>query len=171
MLPSSTRARLRMAMVVGAILVVGWLVWEAREALYPFIVGVILAFVLAPIVDRVVRSKADGSWRPGIKAIVVYPMNALANSQVQELDKYLRNGYGVGNEPVTYARYTGQESDQRKKEIRDNPPDILLTNYVMLELMLTRPDERRSLIRMAGSGTGIGHDRLSKNFVGYPLTL
>lgn len=84
-----------------------------------------------------------------MRAIVVYPMNALANSQVQELDKYLRNGYGTGNEPVTYARYTGQESENTKKQIRDNPPDILLTNYVMLELMLTRPDERRSLIRMA----------------------
>jgi ATP-dependent helicase YprA (DUF1998 family) len=49
----------------------------------------------------------------------------------------------------TYARYTGQEGDERRKEIRDNPPDILLTNYVMLELMLTRPDDRRSLIKMA----------------------
>ncbi len=106
---------------------------------------------IVPIVDRVLRARAqDGPVeRKRVRAIVVYPMNALANSQVQELDKYLRNGYGVGNELVTYARYTGQESDQRKKEIRDNPPDILLTNYVMLELMLTRPDERRSLIRMA----------------------
>src|SRR5438552_3540048 len=66
MLPSSTRARLRMAMVVGAILVVGWLVWEAREALYPFIVGVILAFVLAPIVDRVVMFMPFRESRPGL---------------------------------------------------------------------------------------------------------
>ena len=58
-------------------------------------------------------------------------------------------GTATGREPVTYARYTGQENDERRKEIRDNPPDILLTNYVMLELMLTRPDDRRSLVRMA----------------------
>jgi hypothetical protein len=32
--------------------------------------------------------------RPGIKAIIVYPMNALANSQLLELEKYLRHGYG-----------------------------------------------------------------------------
>ena len=36
-------------------------------------------------------------------------MNALANSQVGELEKFLRFGYGEGSEPVTFARYTGQE--------------------------------------------------------------
>jgi superfamily II DNA/RNA helicase len=106
---------------------------------------------IVPIVDRVLRARAEDGpgQRQGVRAIVVYPMNALANSQVQELDKYLLHGYGKGNEPVTYARYTGQETEDRKREIRNSPPDILLTNYVMLELMLTRPDERRSLIRMA----------------------
>src|SRR6202040_588760 len=49
----------------------------------------------------------------------------------------------------TFARYTGQESQADRDRIRANPPDILLTNYVMLELMLTRPDDRRSLITMA----------------------
>ena len=55
MLPASTRARVRLAMVVCAVLAVGWLVWSSRAALYPFILGVILVFVLAPIVDRVVK--------------------------------------------------------------------------------------------------------------------
>lgn len=106
---------------------------------------------LVPIVDKVLRDRANEgpAARKRVRAIVVYPMNALANSQLKELDKYLLAGYGKGHEPVTYARYTGQESDARRKEIRDDPPDILLTNYVMLELMLTRPDDRRSLIRMA----------------------
>ncbi|TVT60826.1 protein kinase [Amycolatopsis rhizosphaerae] len=106
---------------------------------------------IVPIVDRVLRQRdAEGpAGRRRVRAIVVYPMNALANSQLKELDKFLLDGYGPGREPVTYARYTGQESDERRKEIRDNPPDILLTNYVMLELMLTRPDDRRSLIKMA----------------------
>ncbi|HVV12028.1 protein kinase domain-containing protein [Amycolatopsis sp.] len=104
---------------------------------------------IVPIVDKVLKDRQHEPARKRVRAIIVYPMNALANSQLKELDKFLLDGYGKGHEPVTYARYTGQESDERRKEIRDNPPDILLTNYVMLELMLTRPDDRRSLIRMA----------------------
>ena len=46
--------------------------------------GKSLAYII-PIVDRVLAAKADGTYRPGIKAIVVYPMNALANSQLGEL--------------------------------------------------------------------------------------
>lgn len=115
--------------------------------------GKSLAYIV-PIVDKVLRDRdadAAASRTPGkrVRAIIVYPMNALANSQLKELEKFLRDGYGDGREPVTFARYTGQEPEDRRKEIRDNPPDILLTNYVMLELMLTRPDDRRSLIRMA----------------------
>ncbi len=103
---------------------------------------------IVPIVDRVLRERETTSQKR-VRAIIVYPMNALVNSQVNELKKYLRDGYGKGNEPVTFARYTGQEDDERRREIRENPPDILLTNYVMLELMLTRPRDRSSLIRMA----------------------
>ncbi|MGW2135557.1 protein kinase domain-containing protein [Streptomyces sp. NPDC001773] len=112
--------------------------------------GKSLAYIV-PIVDKVLKERdAEGpKAEKRVRAIIVYPMNALANSQLKELEKYLRDGYGAGNEPVTFARYTGQEDDARRKEIRDNPPDILLTNYVMLELMLTRPADRASLIKMA----------------------
>ena len=48
-------------------------------------------------------------------------------------------GYPKGSPPVTFRRYTGQESDEERKEIIEARPDILLTNYVMLELVLTRP--------------------------------
>jgi Lhr-like helicase len=106
--------------------------------------GKSLAYIV-PIVDRVLR---EGSGK-GIKAIVVYPMNALANSQREELAKFLTHGYGEGAEPVTFARYTGQEDAETRQQIFGDPPDILLTNYVMLELVLTRPEERRSLIRAA----------------------
>ncbi len=98
---------------------------------------------LVPIVDAVLR---EGSGR-GIRAIVIYPMNALANSQVEELGKFL--GRDPATQPVTFARYTGQEDDETRRRILANPPDILLTNYVMLELVLTRPDERRRLIEQA----------------------
>ena len=106
--------------------------------------GKSLAYIV-PIVDHVLRT---GSGR-GIQAIVVYPMNALANSQMGELEKFLKHGYPDGRGPVTFARYTGQETDEEKQQIMARPPDILLTNYVMLELILTRPDERRTLVQAA----------------------
>lgn len=63
---------------------------------------------IVPIVDHVLRK---GSGR-GIQAIVVYPMNALANSQKQELEKFLAHGFS--KPPVTFARYTGQETDEQR---------------------------------------------------------
>ena len=93
---------------------------------------------IVPIVDHALRR---GPGR-GIQAIVVYPMNALANSQEGELKKFLNYGYPDGRGPLTFAKYTGQESDETRQAIMRTPPDILLTNYVMLELILTRPIER-----------------------------
>lgn len=107
--------------------------------------GKSLSYII-PAVDYVLRT-GSGS---GIKAIVVYPMNALANSQREELDKFLTRGF-EGREPlVSFARYTGQEGEQERERILSNPPDILLTNYVMLELILTRTEERR-LVEHAGA--------------------
>ncbi|MFH1219111.1 MAG: DEAD/DEAH box helicase [Candidatus Eisenbacteria bacterium] len=99
---------------------------------------------IVPIVDHVLR---NGSGK-GIQAIVVYPMNALANSQGEELGKFLEKGYPKGKPPVRFARYTGQEKGPDREEIRSNPPDVLLTNYVMLELLLTRIEDRE-LVRAA----------------------
>lgn len=96
--------------------------------------GKSLAYIV-PIVDHILRHPGKG-----IKAIVVYPMNALANSQEEELRKFL--DHGVDGDPVSFARYTGQENEERRKEILDDPPDIILTNYVMLELILTRAHDR-----------------------------
>ena len=96
-----------------------------------------LAYIL-PIVDYVLRNPT----LPGIKAIVVYPMNALANSQLGELGKYLKLGYPSSQREITFARYTGQEKADERNTIIANPPDILLTNYVMLELILTRLREQ-----------------------------
>lgn len=98
---------------------------------------------IVPIVDRVLR---EGSGK-GVRAIVVYPMNALANSQRGELEKFL----GKDKPKVTFGRYTGQEKRSEREAILASPPDILLTNYVMLELMLTRPRERSALITSAAN--------------------
>jgi ATP-dependent helicase YprA (DUF1998 family) len=100
--------------------------------------GKSLAYII-PIVEHVLQR---GSGR-GIQAIIIYPMNALANSQFDELEKYLQRGYAKDQQPVTYARYTGQERADERSRIIENPPDILLTNYVMLELLLTRRPEQK----------------------------
>jgi ATP-dependent helicase YprA (DUF1998 family) len=96
---------------------------------------------ITPAVDRVLAAKSLGTYQRGIKAIAVFPMNALANSQLHELQKFLTVGFPDGP-PVRFARYTGQESQEQRAQILANPPDILLTNYVMLELLLTRPRDR-----------------------------
>ncbi|HEV2780175.1 MAG TPA: DEAD/DEAH box helicase [Actinophytocola sp.] len=110
--------------------------------------GKSLSYII-PIVDSVLRARSSGTYRPGVKAIIVYPMNALANSQRNELQKFLVHGFAEGEELVTFRRYTGQDREPERAAILDNPPDILLTNYVMLELVLTRPDERKHLITVA----------------------
>lgn len=110
--------------------------------------GKSLAYIV-PIVDWVLRQRDAGTYLPGVKAIIVYPMNALANSQRNELRKFLSYGYPEGQQPVTFQRYTGQDRESERAEILKDPPDILLTNYVMLELMLTRPAERDRLITAA----------------------
>jgi superfamily II DNA/RNA helicase len=81
----------------------------------------------------------------GVKAIIVYPTNALINSQEEEIKKY-ENNYLESNSstsfPITYARYTGQENAAIKNQIRENEPNIILTNYMMLELIMTRQEEK-----------------------------
>ncbi len=105
-----------------------------------------------PIVDDVLRRRRQGDPCKGITAIVVYPMNALCNSQLEELTRYLNLGYPEGGEPVTFARYTGQDSEEDRERIVKSPPDILLTNYVMLELILTRAIETDKAVRKHAAG-------------------
>ena len=105
-----------------------------------------------PIVDYVLRRKAKGNHGNGITAIVVYPMNALCNSQLDELQRFLEFGYGKGHEPVTFGRYTGQEKQEERERLAANPPDILLTNYVMLELLMTRFTSEDTIIRDKAKG-------------------
>ncbi|NVK64978.1 MAG: DEAD/DEAH box helicase [Flavobacteriales bacterium] len=96
---------------------------------------------LATIFSDLLKNDYDS----GIKAILVYPMNALINSQEEEIKKYAENysRHTSGEEfPLSFAKYTGQETAQERLDIRDNPPDIILTNYMMLELIMTRASER-----------------------------
>lgn len=91
-----------------------------------------------PIVDTILKAKRAGE-KAKTRAVIIYPMNALANSQLEELKKFLKGR--DGGIPVTFARYTGQESHEERLRIKSNPPDILLTNFMMLELLMTRQSE------------------------------
>ena len=102
-----------------------------------------------PIIDSLLRQPATGDR---VAALVVYPMNALVNSQVQELKK-LEEGYQhrLGRQfPVSFAKYTGETSETFREGLRQHPPQIMLTNYVMAELMLVRPEDQRFLDRVGG---------------------
>ena len=81
--------------------------------------GKSLAYIV-PIVDRVLRAKQTDQ-RQRVRAIIVYPMNALAISQIGELQRFLRDGYPAGGSPVTFERYTGQEDQEDRDRIRANP--------------------------------------------------
>jgi len=105
-----------------------------------------------PIVDAIVRARRTGAPRR-TRAIIIYPMNALANSQIKEIGKFIsQSGLPDSLKPVV-ERYTGQESHEERQRIADNPPDILLTNFMMAELLLTRQDPLDS--RVIGNATGL----------------
>ena len=68
-----------------------------------------------PIVDAILRAKAVDAKRR-TRAIIVYPINALANSQMEELDKFLK--LVAPQQPLTFARFTGQEDAETRRADR-----------------------------------------------------
>lgn len=92
--------------------------------------------------------------RRGIKAILVYPMNALATDQARRLAQEIYRNPKLKN-IVTAGLYIGDSEGQKmnvmtedelvtdRDALRNAPPDILLTNYKMLDLLLLRPDDFR----------------------------
>ena len=102
-----------------------------------------------PIMDALLRQPGANART---SALIVYPMNALVNSQFQALGT-LKSNYErrTGRPfPITFAKYTGETLDQLRQTMRQSPPQILLTNYVMAELMLVRPEDQRFLDRAGG---------------------
>jgi ATP-dependent helicase YprA (DUF1998 family) len=103
---------------------------------------------LMPVVDACFRNPG-----PGVKALIIYPMNALANDQFGRLQRLLSEC-----PEVTFGRYTGDTpetdaGDERRpprptaaprnchwsrQAMRELPPNILLTNYTQLEYLLLR---------------------------------
>lgn len=128
---------------------------------------------LVPILDHCYREHLAG--RRGIKAIILYPMNALAADQAARFAQEIfrrealcmgsgrqrqarirvglytgRNDPGVsaGGQACATMRVSGGESDEIYQAITDHaamqedPPDILLTNYKMLDFLLMRPKDK-----------------------------
>ena len=71
-----------------------------------------------PIVNHVLAARKTSAKRR-THAIVVYPMNALANSQMDELTKFIDQV--PGERPITFDRYTGQEDGSKRRRIADEP--------------------------------------------------
>ncbi len=118
---------------------------------------------LLPILFQLYRESLEGRRAPGVRALVLYPMNALANDQRRRLGELASRLQKEGSRfSFTFGRYTGEtpkdERDSRRNarqqlngrmqgelvlrsEMQTRPPDILLTNYSMLEYLLLRPDD------------------------------
>ncbi|MGW4364331.1 DEAD/DEAH box helicase [Nocardia takedensis] len=103
---------------------------------------------LIPILDHAARAKRAGV--AGMKALIIYPMNALANDQEQRLARLITAHSDLDG--VTAGLYTGEQAGGGRTMVsehglitdralmHDSPPDILLTNYKMLDHLLLRPD-------------------------------
>ena len=119
---------------------------------------------LYPILFELYRQHLKGELgEPGVRAMILYPMNALANDQRERLGELCRELDRAGSEfQPTFGQYIGQtpknlrdtprnaigRAEERlpcelifREEMRNNPPHILLTNYSMLEYLLIRPED------------------------------
>jgi len=111
---------------------------------------------LVTILNTLFRQQEMGLLDPGVRTLLLYPMNALVNDQLKRLRKLL------GSCPeITFGRYTGETPEGQleatekyrkayksaplpnehlsREKMRETPPHILLTNYAMLEYLLLRP--------------------------------
>lgn len=119
---------------------------------------------IIPIINQLLREIESGTLNSGVRAILIYPMNALANDQMKRLRNLLKNypmiTFGVYNSSTkqknndgiveygkVYKDINGTPLKPLKNEVisreqmQKNPPHILVTNYAMLEYMLLRPND------------------------------
>lgn len=136
--------------------------WEVADAGRSFMVtsgtgsGKTECFMI-PLLNDLLRQHRPG--RQGLQAIVLYPLNALIDSQKERLSAWMdplakRLSYALYNR---YLPDTIQGPKQRGAEIRDrktlraDPPSLLVTNVTMLEYMLMRAQDRPILEKSQGT--------------------
>ena len=101
---------------------------------------------LYPILDH---CRANLS-HPGVKAILIYPMNALANDQARRVAQLVyespslrgkvRAGLYIGDRGLTLTKkMTRRNVITDRRTMQKDPPDILMTNYKMLDYLMVRP--------------------------------
>lgn len=100
---------------------------------------------LAPILNAAIEDAITTKNRAGMIAILLYPMNALANDQLERIRWYLRESGWDGT--IRVEQYNRGTSQEEREAMRQNPPHILLTNYQMLEYLLVRPADREALFQ------------------------
>ncbi|GAA1202297.1 DEAD/DEAH box helicase [Streptomyces rhizosphaericus] len=109
---------------------------------------------LVPLLDHCRREREAG--REGVKAVLLYPMNALATDQAQRINDHLDNprdarlrdagvraGLYIGDTASKEFKQANPRVAVDRDEIRRTRPDILITNYKMLDLLLQRPEDQR----------------------------
>ena len=97
---------------------------------------------LLPVIQNAIEDSVAFQKHTGLTALLVYPMNALANDQEDRIEQYLRDS---GHTHVKVARYDRSTTQEERRRLREKPPHILLTNYMMLEYLLVRPADRDAL--------------------------
>ena len=118
---------------------------------------------MLPIIDELIKEYNSGNRAPGVRAIFLFPLNALVYDQIDRLRKYLSNykeirfGFYTGRTPEDensregkrlIAQYKNKYGEPIENEVltrekmRENPPQILFTNYSMLEYLLIRPTDQ-----------------------------
>lgn len=114
---------------------------------------------LLPILNEITRDMENGNREIGIRAIFLYPMNALLNDQMERVRKILATfsdityGFFTGDTAETVSKnYRAKYAEENgivipdnelvsREEIRNNAPHLLFTNYSMLEYLLIRPND------------------------------
>lgn len=102
--------------------------------------------------ERFARSSAQIRAQPDNQPAPA--QSALANSQREEIEKFIKRAGLPDHLRPTFARYTGQESSEEPERIRESKPDILPTNFMMLELLMTRQNPLDRAVTQTGT-TGV----------------
>lgn len=98
---------------------------------------------LAPVLQAAIQDTIQQHKKPGFVALILYPMNALANDQYDRIQEYLQASGWAGS--VDVQMYNRSTTEAEREAMRQSPPHVLLTNYQMLEYLLVRPKDREAL--------------------------